>query len=238
MMHYERYFKPGQRLVLHCTDGSGSAGAALDCLVVQLVTCGETEFQVVLQDATVADDITPGTVFEILGDIFDFGLRLTAGLERALPDGRMFLKPQGGLEFFFRRRFLRAESCLWLGWQRGGALKTLRRQWKSWSVEPKKIPEKAQPRFSLQQVSLGAGGLGLHLPAPVSHGEVLLLFLALGDGKPLICAVAEVVWAEKPRTDGLQSAGLQFLNLLDIDRQRIELYVRRCLWMQKQESEG
>ena len=99
MMHYERYFKPGQRLMLRRVGGSGLSAAALDCLAAQLVVCSETEFLVVLQDASVIDDLPPGTVYEVLGDIFDFGLRLTACYERVLPDGRLAFKPQGDLGF-------------------------------------------------------------------------------------------------------------------------------------------
>lgn len=237
-MHYDRYFKPGQKVVLRRHAVVEGQAACLDSLTGRLISCDASGFVVRPLDTGVNDEIAPGTVFELLGDIYDFGMRLTAGFDRTLADGALRLLPRGDLEFFFRRQYLRAECMVWLGWQSGGTPKTLRRQWKSWSSQPANIPEKALPKFSLLQISLGAGGLGMLLPAPVRQDGVLLLFLALDDNKPLICALAEVVWVDKVRPDGVQHAGLQFLSLLDSDRQRIELYVRRCLRAQKPEGEG
>jgi c-di-GMP-binding flagellar brake protein YcgR len=125
-----------------------------------------------------------------------------------------------------------------LGCQRGGSLRTLRRQWQKWSADPAGLPAEALPPFSLQALSVGGGGLGLGLPAPVKSGECLLVFLALDDDQPLVVALGEVVWVGPARADGLLNSGLHFLNLLDRDRQRIELYVRRQLLAQKAADQG
>ena len=86
-----------------------------------------------------------------------------------------------------------------------------------------------QANSKIRIAIIGAGGMGLAVPAPLREGEKFLLFLALDDDKPLICSVAEAVWGATVDGAGMQQAGLQFRNLLENDRCRIELYVRRML---------
>jgi len=236
-MHYDRYFKPGQKVVLRRVVVPQGEAACLDSLTGWLASCDAAGFVIRPQDAGAGDEILPGTLFELLGDIYDFGMRLTAGFDRVLEDGTIRLLPEGDLEFFFRRQYLRADCSLWLGYRRGASLRPLRGFWQGWSKDPAAVKAAALPPFALHKLSLGAGGVGLAVPAPASEGESFLLFLALDDDKPLICAVAEVVRVETSGSAGLQNVGLQFRNLLENDRRRIELYVRRMLWVQKSESE-
>ena len=230
MIPYERYFKPGQKLVLRRVTAPGAEDSCLDSFAVSLLSCGERSFVVRLHKPVLAGEFSAGMEFEVLGDIYDLGMRLTACLLEARPDGELRLRPRGNLEFFFRRQSLRADCPLWLGYLRGdAALPVLRRQWKRWVTELAAARLSDLPPFACHQLSLGAGGVGLQVPGPVTFGEMFLLFLALDDGKPLVCALAEVAWVNRAEADGQHPVGLQFRSLLDSDRKRIETHVRRML---------
>lgn len=241
-MHYDRYFKIGQKIVLKRTVDHGETSAHMDSLSGFLASCSEELFQIKLPYTVAGDEVlslTRGMQFDLLGDIYGLGMRLTAIVEEHTPCGEINLRPYGDLEFFFRRRHLRVECRLWLGYHRGGTLRTLRRRWKHWSAERSRGDEASDlPPFSCQELTLGAGGLRLSVPCPVKETELFLFFIALDDGKPLICALAEAAWTERADAQGLQSTGLRFLNLLDVDTQRIELYVRRTLRARQMEAQG
>ena len=230
MIPYERYFKAGQKLVLRRVIPAGEEAPCLDSFAVTLLACGESSFVVRLQKSALADDFLAGSEFEVLGNIYDLGLSLTAALLEVLPEGELRLRPRGNLELLFRRQYLRVDCSLWLGYLRGdAALPVLRRQWKKWVAELAAAKLCDLPPFACHQITLGAGGIGLRVPGPVLVGEMFLVFLALDDGKPLICALAELAWADRADADGLQLIGLQFRSLLDSDRKRIEIYVRGTL---------
>ncbi len=232
-MFYPKYFKEGQKVLLRRIDPSPSVGQ-LDSLSGELVDCSEEAFDVRLPYCADEEEGYPffqGMPFEVLSDCFGLGLRFTGLVDGLFESGRVRLRPQGDLEFFFRRKHLRATVSLWLGYRRSTqSLRTLRR---TWSQHTKVLQSghnlSEMPPVSQQSLCLGGGGLQLNLPAPVIVPELCLVYLALSDKGPLVCTLCETVWVTPPDNHGTQNAGLQFQNILDPDQERIVRLVKNAL---------
>jgi hypothetical protein len=232
-MLYARYFNEGQKVVLRRISPWPDS-SHLDSLSGALADCSEDFLDICLPytvDATEVYPFFPGMPFQVLSDWFGLGLRCTGLFEQVIGSDRIRLKLQGDLEFFFRRQHQRTPVELWISYQRGTqSLRTVRRTWKR-HIEILQSGRSVTelPPVLRQAFSLGGGGLQLYLPAPVVIPELFLIYLALDDKGPLVCAICETVWVDPPDSLGGQLAGLQFLNILDADRDRIIRLVRSVL---------
>lgn len=229
-IYYPRYFHPDQKLILKRAS-QGVRNGQFDSMSGILLDCSYDYFDVAIPYGPDDDEgypFFPGMPFELYSDFYGLGLHLTVHYESSLNVSKFRFCPQGNLEFFFRRRQLRAEMKLWVGFQRGrGNLKTLRRRWKRHAencvagFEPTQLPP-----IQRMLLTLGSDGLSMDLTAPVQPTELCLLYFALEDRGPLVCALAEVISIAKPDAFGMQPTGLRFLNILEEDRRRINLAVR------------
>lgn len=72
--------------------------------------------------------------------------------------------------------------------------------------------------------NLAAGGVGLHIPFPLQHGEALVLRLELPQRREVIEAQAEVVWS-----NAKGDTGLRFIGWAAECRSRLEAWIGREL---------
>jgi hypothetical protein len=231
-LHYQRYFQPGLKIVLKRVRQQ-SGDERFESLTGVLIDGSEQGFDVNISQGSDPEEVypfTPGMSFELFSDNYGLGLRLTVHYQSS-PAANLFrFSPQGDLELIFRRQHLRTELLMWAGYRRRlGNLRTLRRHWKQHTEQCAAGLEPANlPPIHRISVSLGGGGVGMKLAAPVNRAELCLIYLALDDKGPLVCAVAEIVSAKDEDDSGLQASGMRFLNILEKDRTRIIRVVRQA----------
>jgi c-di-GMP-binding flagellar brake protein YcgR len=230
-MAYSKYLYAGQKVVLKRVQTHGSDNK-FDSISGTLAECHESLVEIKLHYGTEEEEIYPffpGMPFEILADCFGLGLRFTCTFECLRDKSRIFLNPQGDLEFFFRREHLRAPVTLWVSCERSTKVfRTLRRTWKKHTeLLPGDNSIAELLPISKQNISLGGGGLQIKLKSPVIVPELCLIYMALEDKGPLVCALCETVWVDPPNDTGHQNTGMEFRSILDSDRQRIIKIVKR-----------
>jgi len=232
-IYYSKYLSEGQELLLKRTPLLGN-DQQFDSISGTLMECKETAVKIRLNSHLDSDErypFFPGMPFEIYADCYGLGLCFTGTFEELLDADQILMKPQGALNLFFRRQHLRAQTTLWLSCIRSTeSLRTMRRTWKKHSALLQRNQSVDQlPPIIRQKISLGAGGLQLLLPAPVKIHEFCLVYLALMDNGPLVCALCETVWTGNPDDTGNQTAGLEFRNIVASGLQRINRFVNKSL---------
>ena len=230
-MAYSKYMYDGQNVVLKRVQLIDSH-SQFDSLSGTLTKCTESIVEIKLHYGAEDEERYPffaGMPFEVMADCFGLGLRFTCTFEYVQDNASIVLKPQGDLEFFFRRQHLRTSITLWVSCVRSTkALRTLRRTWKKHAEllsGGNSIVE--IPPISRQSISIGGGGLQLKLESPVIVPELCLVYLALEDKDPLVCALCETVWVSPRNDTGYHDVGMEFRNILESDRKRITNIVKR-----------
>jgi c-di-GMP-binding flagellar brake protein YcgR len=234
-MAYSKYLYAGQKVVIKRVQHHGS-DSKFDSISGTLAECHESLVEIKLHYGTEEEECYPflqGMLFEVMADCFGLGLRFTCTFECLHDKARISLKPQGDLEFFFRRKHLRAPVTLWVSCERSTkSFRTLRRTWKKHTEllsGDNRIAELLQ--ISKQDLSLGGGGFQINLKSPVIIQDLCLIYIALEDKGPLVCALCETVWVDPPNGTGHQNAGMEFRSILESDRQRITRMVKRLQQM-------
>lgn len=227
-MDYRKYFQPQQKVLVR--NRGGGALLRSEVFSAHMVFCSEDYFDLTLpyrlsesQSALFA----PGSEFSIISSAMGMGVQVDAKLLKQPDATSLRLVPSGTLELFGQRRFLRAELPLRYGVLRQNAdYQSVRKRWADAVREVQagiNPPQAAQ--LAPHQASLGAGGMGISLPAPVADGEVMLILIDLEDGKPPIWALGEVVWSKWGETVGVQNVGVRFNDIALDDQERIDRLV-------------
>ncbi|MBU1726267.1 MAG: PilZ domain-containing protein [Candidatus Omnitrophica bacterium] len=86
-----------------------------------------------------------------------------------------------------------------------------------------------------QTENIGVGGVCVKLSKELSKFHSVDLAVELNDGKPPLTCEARVVWLVKSQ-DAFDT-GMEFLNLTESDRLRIERVVEACLKANQNSSE-
>ncbi len=234
-MYYPQYFKLGQGISLKRVFLDPAKQNQTDILSGQIASCDSSSFIIHFPHNANESHATypffPGMPFTIHSEYHGLGIQVSVSFEERLTAGLIRLVPAGDLNFYYTREHPRAALQLWLGCQRENeSLLTMRRQWRRHvnRFQSESAPSSVNT-YAKQKIELGDDGINLELDAPVKVPELSLVYLALNDGKPLICALAEVVWAEPTKKDKKQRAGLHFINILDDDRKRIQRYIKDAL---------
>jgi hypothetical protein len=232
-MDYRKYFQPQQKVLVRNLGSSELRRS--EVFSAHLVFCSEDFFDLSLPyrlDEKRSDLFAPGTGFSIISSAMGMGVQVDAKLMKQLDATTLRLVPSGSLELFGQRRFLRAELKLRYGVLRrqNANYESLRRVWAASvdEVHAGVIPPQAA-QLSPQQASLGAGGMGIVLPAPVSDGEVMLILLDLEDGGAPIWTLGEVVWSKWGEEVGMQNVGVRFNDITLDDQERIDRFVTERL---------
>lgn len=228
-MSYGRYFPVGQKtFVQRVFDKSDRA--ALDTITGYVTGTGPSYVDLSLpygSDAAEVYPFEPGMRFDLLCDNKGMGLKLQASFLERTSSRDIRLQFEGKLEFISRRQFRRVDVNAWIGIKRAdGNLAEMRAAWEE-SVRKLEdgVSAAELTEFQKYPVNLAGGGLRLPLRAPIKIADLFLVFLSIGDKGGIICALAEVIWADKPQPNGTQAGGLRFLNILQNDQSRIDKVV-------------
>lgn len=231
-MDYRKYFQPQQKVLVR--NRGINAVLFSEVFSAHLDFCSEDYFDLSLPYNLVESRsmlFAPGTDFSIISSAMGMGVQVDARLLEQLDATNLRLIPSGSLELFGQRRFLRAEMSLrFVALRQGGDYASLRRSWADTmrEIQAGIVPPQAA-QLATQQASLGAGGMGISLPAPVADGEVMLILIEIEDGKPPICTLGEVVWSKWGDEVGLQNVGVRFNDIALDDQERIDRFVTEQL---------
>jgi len=228
-MIYQRYFKNGQKILL--TPLAENTGGRKELLTAIISGGDENNFIVALpysDDAANQFPFAPDMPFEISSDSMGLGVRVTGAFKKQVDGKRILLSINSDLQMFQRRGSPRIDCKLGIRFTRGqGALKALR---KTWDNNIKLLHSPNAPLifegFKRCIVNLSTGGIRFNLRPPVSPSELCLLLLNLEDGKPPVCALAEVVWTRPEQDETIIASGMRFINILEDDQQRIDAFIR------------
>jgi c-di-GMP-binding flagellar brake protein YcgR len=240
-MSYSRYFPIGQKTFLRRVSASGER-AALDTITGYVTGTGDQHVDLSLPYGSDAANDYPfeaGMRFELYSDNKGLGVRLQASFEERISGSDIRLAFQGNLEFISRRHYRRIDVTAWVGLRREtGSLAEMRAGWEECLRQLQDgVPANTLTEFQKCPVNLAGGGLRLPIKAPVKLAELFLVFLSIGDGGKIICALTEAIWVGGILDDGCQLAGLRFLNILDGDQARIDQVVNSLL-LRLEEADG
>lgn len=232
-MSYGRYFPTGQKTFLKRIF-TESNRTALDTLTGYVTGTGPNHVDFSLpygSDAANDYPFEPGMRFELLCDNKGMGLRLQASFQERLSSRDIRMQFEGSLEFISRRQFRRVDVTAWVGVKHGnGGLAQMRQAWEENLKQLKEGVSAAKlTEFQKYPINLAGGGMRLPVKSPVKAADLVLVFLSIGDKGGIICAMAEVIWTGNPEPDGMQAAGLRFLNILEDDQARIDKVVNELL---------
>lgn len=230
---YSRYFTPGQKLQVQ-TVRNDNLPARRESMNVMFSNYELGYFDVNLQQTWPINEGSPfaeGRPLEIISEKYGLWLKSTASFHSQPSDQRMRLRMNYDLCIFRHRPQTRVEAQIGLRYsaQRGN-LSAFHRQWRQ---QIDKLSSTAAaltaPTFARGQVNLSASGIRMPFQDAVRKNDLCLLMLALEDTGEPICTLTEVIWtAPRQKGQGIH-AGLQFLNILQQDQQRIEQFVQRNL---------
>lgn len=227
-MNYQRYFKTDQQLLLTVQkDAENSARTEL--MSVLVVSLDEDSLIVSLPygaDAVEQYPFSEELSFEITTESMGLGIRATGRFEKKIDGNRFSIRLNSDLEMF-QRRFSKRLDCQ-LGIRFSRAAKTLQTMREIWEKNLKVLYSPEAPLvfdgFKSYRVNISSGGMRFSIKPPADQGELCLVLINLEDGKPPVCAIAEVVWVYM-QDESVVTAGMRFINILSEDQQRIDNFI-------------
>lgn len=229
-MKYQRYFKPEQQLLLRVENDIHQDGRT-ELMTVNVVSCEDTTLTVSLPYGADAVDQYPfheDMPFEITGEAIGMGIRTSATFAGKVSGSEFKLSLNSDLQAFQRRISARFDCQLGVRFSRAAkTLQTMREIWER-NLEVLYSPEAPLIYEGFQQarVNISSGGIRLSIKPPGDQGELCLIMINMEDGKPPVCAIAEVVWVCMQDENAL-TAGMRFINILGDDQKRIDDYISK-----------
>jgi len=239
LMSYAKYFKPGQKILLRAIDPS-SAGRT-DALTVYFKGEGAGYLDLVLPYRSKGEEsypFSPDSNYEILSDSLGMGVKLIGRFQQQLDSDTIRIEITRDIEVFQRRLFRRIDTTLNLRYTKGrGQIRTFRQQWeKNIQILQSNLDPSKLPPFQPSDVNLSESGIRFNIKSPVEVADLCMLFLQLDVATPPICILSEIVWLGEI-VDGRQTAGMQFLNILDSDKKKISAFIKEKLTFQPPKKE-
>lgn len=225
-MIYQRYFKPGQRVQLRPTPPEGRYE-----LLSAVFENGEADcFNLCLSygpDAVEQFTFSEDMPFELSTDALGLGLKVSVAFLKPLSGNQIRVRVLSDLQIFQRRLLPRLDCVVGIRFTRGHkSLSTLRQTWeKNASILSSGKTPPVLKGFNHCQLNLSPNGIRFSIHPPAEPTDICLMLLELGDGKPPICALAEIVWVSDKMDDGTLHAGMQFINILEQDQKRIARFI-------------
>ena len=229
-MPYTKYLKSGQKILLRAL-APPTAVERFEALTGYLQGQGPDYLDLLLPYQIKEGEgypFSPEVTFEILADAMGLGIRLTGRFESAQDANQVRIKHNRDLQLIRRRSYRRRQANIGLLYTKGrGTLRSFREQWeKNVQILNSDRARAKLPEFPRTRVNLSGGGICFGVKLPATVADLCLLLLELPDGKPPVCALGEIIWlAEKAAGDRCQ-AGLQFLQILETDRKRIDQFIQ------------
>ena len=231
-MNYQRYFKPGQQLLLKALHDpeQNSYTELMSVFIVSL----EGDFLLLSlpygADAVNQYPFNEGLPFEITTEAMGLGIRTTGSFQRKFGGNQFTLQLDSDLQMFQRRFSQRYDCKLGIRFSRAAkTLKTMREVWEK-NIEVLHSPEAPLifDGFKSSQVNISSGGIRFSIKPPGDQGELCLLLINLEDSKPPVCAIAEVVWT-CIQDESTVTVGTRFIKILSEDQQRIDNYIDKAM---------
>ena len=226
---YARYFSPGQKILLRSLSAD-QENPRLEAATAWVRNYDAGCFDLALTHPWQSDEpfFAEGRSLEFLSERFGLGLQSTARLQ-SLSDGRILhLRANNDLTLFRPRPNPRIQTHIGLQHSASGAgLSTFYRHWTrqlarmTSSAAPLNVPI-----LPLGPVNLSASGIRLIMKTPVSKNDLCLMMLELATDEMPICTLAEVFWMSPTQDEQRKVVGMQFLNILQQDQQRLDHFIK------------
>ncbi|MCW8859790.1 MAG: PilZ domain-containing protein [Deltaproteobacteria bacterium] len=229
-MKYQRYFKPTQQLLLKVNNDLHQDGRT-ELMTAFVTSCKEETLIVSLPYGANAVEQYPfreGLPVEISTESMGMGIKTTGSFDKKVDGSQFALTLNSELQMFQRRISQRFDCQLGIRFSRAAkTLQTMREIWER-NLEVLYSPEAPLifDGFKSSRVNISSGGLRLSIKPPANQAELCLVLINLEDGKPPICAIAEVVWICMQDDDAV-TAGMRFINILGDDQQRIGTFIEK-----------
>ncbi len=230
-MNYQRYFKSGQQLLLkalHDTEQNNYT----ELMSVFVVSVEADSLVLSLPygaDAVNQYPFKEGLLFEITTEAMGLGVKTTGTFKKKIDGNQFSLQLNPDLQMFQRRISQRFDCKLGVRFSRAAkTLQTMREIWEK-NIEVLHSPEAPIifDGFKSCQINISSGGIRFSIKPPGNQGELCLVLVNLEDGKPPVCAIAEVVWVCM-QDESAVTAGMRFINILSEDQQRIDDFIAKA----------
>jgi hypothetical protein len=226
-MHYDKYFGRQQKVFLiniseerDTTVYNSFTGRVLLCNDTHILL--KTAYRLFSSDQ---GDLRPGMQFKLTTEALGMGVQLRAELIELVSPEELRLRPLGELSVYQRRQTARTDLRLpFLHVAQKSSLASFQREWRRVIQD---LHSPAPPRLKLTEtdLNLSAGGFRIELPGEPSH--LALAVIDLQDGKPPVCAVAELVWHERNEEPESVVCGHRFVEILKEDQERLVTLIRK-----------
>lgn len=230
-MPLARYFKQGQKILLHTRNPEILPGRR-EALSVFLHNLGPGYLDLLLPYGSQKGEEYPFASempLEIHSETMGLGIRLSGTFHRRRGSSLIRVKVQNDLRLFQRSISPRLDLRTGLRYTRGrGTLRSFRDQWeKNVQILNATSDHSKIPPFPNCQLNLSSGGIRFSLTSSPEIADLCLLLLDLGnDGGP-ICTLAEVVWVKGESGGSRHTAGMRFISILESDQQKIDRLVKK-----------
>lgn len=226
-MHYDKYFGRQQKVFLiniseerDTTVYNSFTGRVLLCNDAHILL--KTAYRLFSNDQ---GDLRPGMQFKLTTEALGMGVQLRAELIEVVSPEELRLRPLGDLSVYQRRQSPRADLTLpLLLVPQKSSLASFQREWRR-VVQDLHSPVPPRLKLTETELNLSAGGFRIDLPGEPSH--LALAVIDLQDSKPLICAVAELVWHERTEEQEGVTCGHRFVEILKEDQERLIALMRK-----------
>jgi len=225
-MIHQRYFRPGQKILLRPLDPASPDGYA-GLLSSYIHGGGVDYFDLTLPYGDNAAKQYPfhkEMEFELSSDSLGLGARVYGHFREILSGNQIRVHILPDLQMFQRRAKPRIDCRIGIRFTRGrGTLLAMRQTWEK-NVDllsgDKPLPKLSG--FSSCKVNLSSGGIRFSVRPPAEPNDLCLLLLDLADKNPPICALAEVIWSIPEQEGEVLLTGMQFLNITVTDQKRVD----------------
>ena len=230
-MNYQRYFKSGQQLLLKALHDT-EQNKYTELMSVFVVSVEADSLVLSLPygaDAVNQYPFKEGLLFEITTEAMGLGVKTTGTFKKKIDGNQFRLQLNPDLQMFQRRISQRFDCKLGVRFSRAAkTLQTMREIWEK-NIEVLHSPEAPIifDGFKLCQINISSGGIRFSIKPPGNQGELCLVLVNLEDGKPPVCAIAEVVWVCM-QDESAVTAGMRFINILSEDQQRIDDFIAKA----------
>jgi len=231
-MPFRKYFRVDQKLLLRpISEASGQE--RVETLTAFFIQSNGDLFDLRLPYESPPGEgfpFNPGMPCELHSESIGLGLRLTGNFAEQVDPARIRIQVNQDLQAFQRRLHPRSNGRVGLQFTRGrGTLRSFRQQWEKnvRILEQNPDPTKL-PTFSRSEVNISAGGIRFQLKPPALVADLCMVLIQLEPDSLPICTLGEIVWLAEIDDKGLQAAGMQFIDILKRDQQRLAEHVKQA----------
>ncbi|MEZ4600072.1 MAG: PilZ domain-containing protein [Syntrophotaleaceae bacterium] len=230
---YTRYFLPGQKVLLK-TFQPDTDSLRIESVNTRLVSYDDGRFELSLVHPWQINEpffASENQEIEIISERFGIGLRST-GSFRGIAKGKL-LRLQANYDLNLFRLKPKPRINTHIGFQQFSAKTGSSIFYRKWIQQIEKMKDLSAalsaPILPLGEVNISSTGLRAALKTPVANHDLCLMMLELHPDEKPICTLGEVVWSSPLTGTERYLAGLQFLNILKNDQERIEEFIKKDL---------